>query len=132
MAEQQTYHWQIYDFHNAGDHLSEQLADIEWSPPMTGTDSSLPEKARVLRIANQFTFRFFRAKKTERPFPAIVLQEVVTVDGEHIRTTEWVVNEAIVRSAVQRDRREGEADWATNPYVDEIEFTFGEIWMKTV
>lgn len=129
MSEQKNYYWQIDDFHEKENHLWEQLANLEWDGSGDEPDA-LSNKARISRVANQLTVRFFRASSTGQPFTRILLQEKVLVAGELVRTTEWIVTEAVVDSAAQRDRRPGEADWSGKPYIDDLMLTFRDVQVK--
>ena len=126
MAEQISYYWEIDDFPDAGVPLRERLVLIEWvaAPPAPDTHISKKTaagtKVRVERIANFITVQFFKVYLANRPLPRIVFEEVIEENGEEIRRNKWIVEDAIIPTMDQRDRKEGEYEWATRPHIDEF------------
>lgn len=124
MAEQISYYWEIDDFVDTGHPLQERLVLIEWipEPPDTsGPEGSITNmQVRVERIADSRTVQFFKVYLQNAPLPRITFGEVVEENGEVVRRNTWIVNGATIPTMEQRDRLEGEHEWATRPYIDEF------------
>ncbi|MGH9819693.1 MAG: hypothetical protein ACRD43_05945 [Pyrinomonadaceae bacterium] len=124
MAEQISYYWEIDDFVDTGHPLQERLVLTEWipaPPDISGAEEPITDiQIRVERIADSRTAQFFKIYLQNASLPRITFGEVVEENGEVIRRNKWIVNGATIPIMEQRDRLEGEHEWATRPYIDEF------------
>jgi len=124
MAEQVSYYWEIENFSGSGSHLKERLVLIEWIPGPPGMyieeEAIAATTVRVERIADSRTVQFFQVYLHNRSLPRITFEEVIEDNGEVVRRNKWIVSDATIPKMDQRDRKDGEHDWATKPYIDEF------------